>query len=134
MAHTECARALRLFAYTPVLLDATEGICGRIEEVDKQLRFLRGDLYGGLAPREPAVRARIDAAEDEVSRLRKEVWRLDDFVRGVSDAVVRRDGGLDPERDVQAWAVERAQRRSVPPPSAAERSQRHAAPLWGMPS
>ena len=72
--------------------------------MDKQLRFLRGDLYGGRAPREPGVKARIDAAEDEVSRLRKEVWRLDDFVRGVSDAVVHRDGGLDPERDVQTWS------------------------------
>ena len=131
VAHAECARALRLFAYTPVLLDATEGTCARIEEVDRRLRLLRADIFGGRQPRDPAVRSQIDEAEEEISHLRQEIWRIDDLVRGVSDAVVHHDGGLDPELDVQAWAMRRAQ---CPLPPAAERSQRHAAPLRGLPS
>ena len=73
VAHAECARALRLFAYTPVLLDATEGTCARIEEVDRRLRLLRKDLYGGRQPRDPAVRSQIDEAEEEISHLRQEI-------------------------------------------------------------
>ena len=103
MAHQERARALRLFAFGPVLLNGTGAACSQIEELGKQLRLLRADLGGQAAPpvtrRLNGLRERLDQAEEQVSRLRRELWRLDDLVGGVSDALVHNEGGVDPERE-----------------------------------
>ena len=99
VAHCRCARALRLFAFTPVLIDSTETTCGQIEELDRQLRQLRADLYGGQPPRRPEVRGRLDRLDEQVERLRREVWRLDDLVRGVANTVVHEAGGMDPAHE-----------------------------------
>ena len=115
VAHLECARALRLFAFTPVLLNGTGAACSQIEELDKQLRLLRADLYGGRAARHPGLRERLDQADEQVVRLRRELWRLDDLVGGVSDALVHNEGGVDPVREYARMLDD----RRLPPPSSA---------------
>ena len=73
VAHRECARSLRLFAYAPLLRAAVRTAWNCVEETVMQGRRLRKDLYHGRVVRGPDIQECFDQLEEELSRVRTQV-------------------------------------------------------------